>query len=114
MVSSRYYANISHNHSFGNGWSAGYNLEKVSDDQYFSEMSTRIISTSRVNLPQEGRVDYYGDVWRFNGLVQKYQTLDDTNFPYQRLPQLTLTANKEWDYVNTDLYSQWAYFDRNQ
>jgi LPS-assembly protein len=77
-------------------------------------MSTRIISTSRVNLPQEGRVDYYGDVWRFNGLVQKYQTLDDTNFPYERLPQLTLAANKEWGYANTDLYSQWTYFDRNK
>ena len=110
----RYYANISHNHNLGGGWSAGYNIEKVSDDQYFSELSTRIVSTSRVNLPQEGRVDYVGDVWRFNGIVQKYQTLDETNFPYQRLPQLTLTANKEWDYVNTTLYSQWAYFDRDK
>jgi LPS-assembly protein len=108
----RYYANLSHNQSFSNGWSAGYNLEKVSDDEYFSEMSTRIISTSRVNLPQEGRVDYVGDVWRFNGLAQKYQTLDETNYPYQRLPQLTLTANKEWSYLNTDLYTQWAYFDK--
>ena len=110
----RYYANISHSHSFDNGWSAGYNIEKVSDDQYFSDMSTRIINTSRVNLPQEGRVDYTGDVWKFNGLVQKYQTLDGVNFPYERLPQLTLTADKEWDYVNTNLYSQWAYFDRNK
>ena len=110
----RYYANISHSHYLGAGWSAGYNIEKVSDDQYFSELSTRIVSTSRVNLPQEGRIDYVGDVWRFNGLVQKYQTLDDTNFPYQRLPQLSLSANKEWDYVNTDLYSQWAYFDRDK
>ncbi len=109
----RYYANLSHSHHLGAGWSAGYNLEKVSDDQYFSEMSTRIISTSRVNLPQEGRVDYVGNVWRFNGLVQKYQTLDKINFPYERLPQLTLTANKEWDYVNTDLYSQYTYFDRD-
>ena len=110
----RYYANLSHSHNLGAGWSAGYNLEKVSDDQYFSEMSTRIISTSRVNLPQEGRVDYVGDVWRFNGLVQKYQTLDKINFPYERLPQLTLTANKEWDYVNTDLHSQYTYFDRDR
>ena len=110
----RYYANISHSHSFDNGWSAGYNIEKVSDDQYFSDMSTRIINTSRVNLPQEGRVDYTSDVWKFNGLVQKYQTLDGVNFPYERLPQLTLTADKEWDYVNTNLYSQWAYFDRNK
>ena len=110
----RYYANISHNHTLGAGWSAGYNFEKVSDDEYFSEMSTRITSTSRVNLPQEGRIDYVGDVWRFNGLVQKYQTLDNTNFPYERLPQLTLTADKEWDYADTELYSQWAYFDRNK
>ena len=109
----RYYANLSHSHSFDNGWSAGYNLEKVSDDQYFADMSTRIINTSRVNLPQEGRVDYSGEVWKFNGLVQKYQTLDKTNYPYERLPQLTLTADKEWDYVNTNLFSQYTYFDRN-
>ena len=53
-------------------------------------------------------------MWRFNGLVQKYQTLDETNFPYERLPQLTLTADKEWKYFNTELYSQWTYFDRNK
>ena len=110
----RYFANINHNHAFGNGWSAGYNIEKVSDDEYFSDMSTRIISTSRVNLPQAGRIDYVGDVWRFNGLLQKYQTLDDTNYPYERLPQLTLTADKEWDYLTTNLYSQWTYFDQNK
>jgi LPS-assembly protein len=109
----RYYANISHSQNLGAGWSAGYNVEKVSDDEYFSEMSTRITSTSRVNLPQQGRVDYVGDVWRFNGLVQKYQTLDKINFPYERLPRLTLTADKEWDYFDTKLYSEWTYFDRN-
>lgn len=110
----RYFVNINHNHLFGNGWSAGYNIEKVSDDEYFSDMSTRIISTSRVNLPQAGRVDYVGDVWRFNGSVQKYQTLDETSFPYERLPQLTLTANKEWNHLTADLYSQWTYFDQNK
>lgn len=110
----RYFANISHSHMFDNGWSAGYNIEKVSDNEYFSDMSTRIISTSRVNLPQAGRVDYVGDVWRFNGLVEKYQTLDETNFPYERLPQLTLTADKEWSLAQTNLYSQYTYFDQNK
>ena len=110
----RYYANFSHSHSFDNGWSAGFNLEKVSDDEFFADMSTRIISTSRVNLPQEGRLDYVGDVWRFNALVQKYQTLDNLSFPYQRLPQLTLTADKNWNYVTTNLYSEYAYFARNE
>ncbi|MFV1922379.1 MAG: LPS-assembly protein LptD [Methylotenera sp.] len=110
----RYFVNVNHSQNFRNGWSAGYNIEKVSDDEYFSDMSTRIISTSRVNLPQSGRVDYTGDVWRFNGLIQKYQTLDETNYPYERLPQLTLTADKEWSYLTTNLYSQWTYFDQNK
>jgi LPS-assembly protein len=110
----RYFVNVNHSQNFRNGWSAGYNIEKVSDDEYFSDMSTRIISTSRVNLPQSGRVDYTGDVWRFNGLIQKYQTLDETNYPYERLPQLTLTADKEWSYLTTNFYSQWTYFDQNK
>lgn len=109
----RYFANIHHTHAFGNGWSAGYNIEKVSDDEYFSDMSTRIISTSRVLLPQAGRVDYVGNVWRFNGLVQKYQTLNKVSYPYERLPQLTLTAAKTLKGVQTNFYSQYTYFDQN-
>ena len=109
----RYYVKLSHSHFLGNGWSAGFNLEKVSDDQYFSELSTRIVSTSRVNLPQEAQVNYADEVWNFNGLVQKYQTLDNASFPYQRLPQLTLVGNKSGDYLTANLFSQWAYFDRN-
>ncbi len=110
----RYYANISHRHQLSPRWSAGYNIEKVSDDQYLSEMSTRIISTSRVNLPQEGRIDYVGEVWQFNGLAQKFQTLDNINYPYERLPQLNLSANKVGQYFDTSLRSQYTYFDRNK
>jgi LPS-assembly protein len=110
----RYYANFSHRHQLGPGWSAGYNIEKVSDNQYFSDMSTRIISTSRVNLPQEGYVNYQDENWNFNALAQKYQTLDELSFPYERLPQLTLSGNKEWQYANGELFTQWTYFDRNK
>lgn len=109
----RYFANISHNHFLGDGWSAGYNIEKVSDDKYFSDMSTRIISTSQVNLSQSGRVDYVGDVWRFNALAQKYQTLDELSYPYERLPQFSLSADKEFGDIQTNLSSQWTYFDIN-
>ncbi len=110
----RYYANLSHNATFGNGWSAGYNLEKVSDNQYFSDLSTRIINTSRVNLQQSGHVDYTSDIWKFNGLVQKFQTLDGLSYTYEALPKLTLTADKESNYVTTNLYSQYVYYDRNK
>lgn len=109
----RYYARLTHQHNFRNGWSANYNVERVSDDQYFSELSTRIVVTSRVNLPQEAAVNYGGEVWNFNGLVQKFQTLDDISFPYERLPQLTLAGNKDVGPTNLNLYTQWVTFDRD-
>src|SRR5665647_3406686 len=43
----RYYANLKHQQVFGHGWSGGFNLEHVSDDQYFSDLSTHIIVTSQ-------------------------------------------------------------------
>lgn len=111
--STRYYANLKHRQTFGNGWSASYDIERVSDNQYFSDMSTHIITTSQVALPQQGSVSYANDVWNFNGLVQKFQTLDGISYPYERLPQLTLAGNKDWGITNNNLYSQWVNFDRN-
>lgn len=108
----RYYMSLTHAHSFGNGWSGGYYFEKVSDDEYFSELDTRITVTSRVNLAQQAYINYADETWSFNGLVQKYQTLDKFSFPYERLPQLTLNGDKDWGLVNTKLYSQWVSFDR--
>ncbi len=111
----RYFANLKHRHTFNNGWSAGYNIEKVSDDQYFSELSTRIITTSRVNLPQQFNLDYSDETWRFNALAQKFQTLtvDPNTYPYERLPQMTLVGNKYYGDLNANLYTQLATFDTN-
>lgn len=108
----RYYAKLLHTHTLSQGWSAGYSLEKVSDNQYFSELSTQITSTSRINLAQQAFVNYADEVWSFNGLVQKYQTLDNVSYPYERLPQLTLKGVKDWDYVSGNLRSEWVSFDR--
>ena len=110
----RYYANLKHQHNLGKGWSAGYSLEKVSDNEYFADLSTRIVTTSRVTLPQQFNVDYVDEVWRFNGLVQKFQTLDNVSYPYERLPQLTLNGNQYFGDMNTNLYTQLVAFETNQ
>lgn len=109
----RYYANLKHQQVFGHGWSGGFDLEHVSDDQYFSDLSTHIIVTSQVNLQQLGYINYGDEVWQFNGLVQKFQTLDGVSYPYERLPQLTLNGNKDWGPVNADIKTQWVRFGRD-
>jgi LPS-assembly protein len=110
----RYYANLKHQHNLGDGWSAGYSLEKVSDDQYFSDLSTRIVTTSRINLPQQFNVDYADDTWHFNALAQKFQTLDNLSFPYERLPQMTLSGTKYFGDFTTNLYTQLVAFNTNK
>ena len=71
------------------------------------------MTTSRINLPQQLNLDYGNETWRFNGLVQKFQTLDKVSYPYERLPQLTLTGSKYFGDVNTNLYTQVVAFDSN-
>lgn len=108
---SRYYAKLNHKQDFGYGWSGGFDFERVSDNQYFTDLTTRITSTSRILLPQQANINWGNGVLNFNTLIQKYQTLDGASYAYQRLPQLTLTGNKRWGKVNTNLYSQWVKFD---
>jgi len=101
----RYYANLTHAHDFGNGLSGGFNYQRLSDSNYFANLSTQIINTSTVNMPQQAYLNYARDGWNLNGLVEQYQTLDNASFPYQRLPQLTLTRGDDW---GTRQFSRWA------
>jgi len=111
----RYFISLKHEHDFGSGLSGGFDYQRVSDDSYFADLSTHIVNTSLVNMPQQAFLNYNNYGWNLNGLVQKFQTLDRTNpnnYPYQRLPQLTLTRNDDWGMLNTDIYSQWVRFAR--
>jgi LPS-assembly protein len=108
----RYFAKIKHQQNFGNGWSGGVDMQKVSDDQYFSDLSTHIITTSQVNLLQQANLNYSGNVWQFGALAQKYQTLDKVSYPYQRMPQLTLNGSKDWDWgATTRIQNQLTRFE---
>lgn len=108
---SRYFAKIKHQHNFGDGWSGGIDAQKVSDDQYFSDLSTHIITTSKVNLLQQANINYSGDVWQFGALAQKYQTLDKVSYPYQRMPQMTLNGTKDWDWGTSRIQNQLTRFE---
>ena len=111
----RYFVNLQHKHSFGNGWSGSYEFQKVSDDAYFSDLATMIQVTSAVNLPQRANISYADSTWKFNALTEKYQTLTSKdNSPYQRLPQLDLLGKKEYENYVLDVKSQWVYFDRDK
>ena len=73
---------------------ASLDLNAVSDDQYFEDLSSRIEGASRSNLLREARLRYTGGGWwTASALVQSYQTLSGIE-PYRRLPQLLLEGRR--------------------
>lgn len=109
----RYRLELNHSATLGHGWSGSIQFEKVSDNQYFTDTSTNITSTSRVNLPQQASIRYDNSDWHFAGLVQRYQTLDNASFPYQKLPQLTLTNTEDFEWATTNLSSEFVRFEKH-
>lgn len=87
-----------HQQNLAPGWSGSFVYERVSDDNYFRDLSNQIKSTSITNLPQEATLGYQAGWWSAGARVQRFQTLQDPRAPvvapYNRLPQLTLKAER--------------------
>lgn len=115
----RYLGVWRHSHRLDQHWSASVDLEGVSDDNYFVDLSNQVNQTSQVNLPRQVALSYDLGWLKAKGLVQGFQTLQDPAAPifepYRRLPQLTLVAGREVDGRHTlqwDVGGEFVYFDR--
>jgi len=113
---SRYGYSWQHRQVFGYGFSGAFDIQGVSDDTYFTDLSDKIAATSQTNLPRDGSLFYDGDWWNATARVQKFQTLQDplapVTPPYERLPQLTMSANRQTNYL-ADLGVYGEYVDFN-
>ncbi|MFT5033381.1 MAG: LPS-assembly protein [Bacteroidia bacterium] len=77
-------------------WSTAIDYAKVSDDDYFTDLSLASLSVARsTHLNQFARVNYQSDSWRSSLAVQQYQTLANLSDPYRKLPQWTLAFQPE-------------------
>ncbi|MFN0041396.1 MAG: LPS-assembly protein LptD [Burkholderiales bacterium] len=88
-----------HQQDFGGGFSGMFDLQGVSDDTYFTDLSDKISATSQTNLPREASLRYDGGWWGLITRVQSFQTLQDplapVTPPYARVPQILLQANRQ-------------------
>ena len=95
-----------HRHNLGGGWSGNLNINKVSDDTYFTDLSSRITQTSQRTLAREGTLNYTSTYYGLSGRVQMFQTLQDVltpiTAPYHRVPQIALNARR-FDVAGLDL-----------
>ena len=90
---------LTHNHAdLGGGFSGSLDLNGVSDDTYFSDLSTRVSTVTQGNLLRKGQINYSGGWWNASLISQSHQTLQDPAsgtlipIPYRRLPQFVVRA----------------------
>jgi len=95
----RFATSIQHKQSFSSNLNGYLNINKVSDDNYFRDLSSRINITSQTTLPRDGMLTYSGGWWVATARAQSFQTLQDPSNPvvppYGRLPQFTLNAMRQ-------------------
>ena len=95
----RYALLFQHTQNFGYGLSGSLNFQRVSDDSYFRDLSTRIAFTSQTTLPREAVLSYGQPWWNMTLHALSFQTLQDPLAPiippYHLLPQLTSNAGRQ-------------------
>ena len=99
----RYGLSWKHNQNFGflPGLAGYVNVQKVSDDAYFTDLSDRLVVTSQSTLPREVGLAYNRGPFSLLTRIQTFQTLQDPanpiTPPYFREPQLLMTMSPvEW------------------
>ena len=108
-----------HNHNLTHGWTGRLNAQRASDDNYFRDLSTRVVDTSTTNLPRDAELRYTDNTWLFSTRVLSYQTLQDPDLtkprieiPYRLAPRLLLRGVKpSYLGANWNLESELTQFD---
>jgi LPS-assembly protein len=107
-----------HQQTFSHGFYADWDLAKVSDDNYFRDISQLGLNqASTTYLPQRGRVGWASNYWSAYAQVYKYQTLQDPDAPlvppYDKEPELYLRgARYDWGGFDVDWTSTAVRFRR--
>jgi LPS-assembly protein len=90
----RYGYALTHAQHLGGGFNALLNVNGVSDDDYFTDLSTRMAQISQGNLLRQALLVYTGAWYGASLNVQSYQTLLDSSTPYRRMPQFSASASR--------------------
>jgi LPS-assembly protein len=111
---SRSFMAMNHTQNLGSGLRLALNLNRVSDDAYFRDLSTTVTGTSQTNLLRDGLLSYGTGWWSASARVQSFQTLQDplapVVAPYRREPQVLLNGHQTLSDANIFLTSEYTDF----
>ena len=115
----RHYTRLRHQGGFTSGWLSSVDIARVSDDFYFEDFGNSYSLSSVTHLPSEASLSnsLRNEVFSHSTQirVQQFQTLNGTEEPYRREPQVlfTLAPNQRTIGIQADIYSEWVRFDHD-
>jgi len=94
----RYYGRFRYNARLAPRWSAGADLHRASDDNYFLDLGSELSDSAVQFLRSSASVRGSGRAWSLQVMADAFQVLDDTvapaNEPYRRLPRVLLAIDQ--------------------
>lgn len=99
-----------HSQSFGNGFYGGYNLNRVSDDNYFKDFASIAVNQAALTyLPSVVSLGWADQYWSAGVQTMTFQTIAPTGTTvapqYNKVPEYTLNGAR-FDYGGFDVQSQ--------
>lgn len=112
---SRYLYHWDHTVSFADNWQFDLDYNRVSDDYYFTDISTEYGSRSDNQLLQTASLKYAENNWNSELEVRSFQILGDGETPYEVLPKLAFSAYQPLKFhsLQLDWYSEITKFDHS-
>lgn len=110
----RYFGRLQHKQNLTKNLGLTVDVQKVSDNDYFRDLSSKIVDTSQTYLIRNGALSYsFADYWGASAQVLKYQSLTTNGgLPYILGPQLLLNGDRN-DFHGFDLHirNDWTNFE---
>lgn len=114
----RWRAEIDYRARLSDNWSAGLDLARISDPDYFADLGEGLEQAAIQYLRSSGHIAGHGRFWSFEAMADTFQVLDEsvspTNEPYRRLPRMQFDG--DWPLgagFDLSLDSEVVYFDRD-
>lgn len=109
----RSYSKFQHRHSLllHSQWDT--HLEHVDDNDYFRDLGTNLLSTSRTQMSRQTLFSSYGEHWQLSARLQDYRLLSQQTQPYRLLPQVQLISQASILGFQYGLKSQVSYYQHD-
>ena len=90
----RYFYSLNNRITNANGWSGGWYVKGVSDDNYFVDYSRTLVDASERSLPRDVFLSRDFAQWNFLGRVTRYQNILEARAapPYEKIPQFQVST----------------------